>query len=72
MTGLPANGSALYVTLYSMVGGQWFGNAYTYTAVGGAATFRGDHFADLWRESVFKLRNLLVDGRKPGSLRLLD
>jgi len=36
--GLPANGSPLYVTLYSMVGGQWFSNSYTYTAVGGAAT----------------------------------
>jgi hypothetical protein len=28
--GLPENGSTIYVTLYSNVGGQWFNNAYTY------------------------------------------
>ena len=27
---LPANGSTIYVTLYSLVGGQWQSNAYTY------------------------------------------
>ncbi len=32
VAGLPTNGSTIYVTLYSMVGGQWFGNPYTYTA----------------------------------------
>ncbi len=31
-SGLPTNGSAVYVTLYSMVGGRWTGNAYIYTA----------------------------------------
>ena len=30
--GLPTNGSTVYVTLYSMVGGQWIANSYTYTA----------------------------------------
>jgi hypothetical protein len=29
---LPTNGSAVYVTLYSLVGGTWLSNAYTYTA----------------------------------------
>ena len=29
---LPANNSTIYVTLYSLVGGQWFSNAYTYTS----------------------------------------
>jgi len=29
---LPANGSTVYVTLYSYVGGQWLSNAYTYTS----------------------------------------
>jgi hypothetical protein len=29
---LPANGSTIYVTLYSYVGGQWLSNAYTYTS----------------------------------------
>ncbi len=29
---LPTNGSAVYVTLYSYVGGQWLSNQYTYTA----------------------------------------
>jgi len=29
---LPANGSKVYVTLYSYVGGQWLNNAYTYTS----------------------------------------
>jgi hypothetical protein len=28
---LPANGGILYVTLYSLVGGEWDSNAYTYT-----------------------------------------
>jgi hypothetical protein len=30
--GLPTNGSTVYATLYSLVGGQWVANAYTYTA----------------------------------------
>ena len=29
---LPANNSTIYVTLYSLVGGQWLSNAYTYTS----------------------------------------
>jgi hypothetical protein len=29
---LPADGSQIYVTLYSLVGGQWLSNAYTYTS----------------------------------------
>ena len=32
VNGLPTNGSMVYATLYSMVGGQWLPNAYTYTA----------------------------------------
>jgi len=32
VTGLPTNGSTVYVTLYSLVSGNWLGNAYTYTA----------------------------------------
>ena len=32
---LPADGSTLYVTLYSLVGGQWLSNSYTYTAAPG-------------------------------------
>jgi len=32
VTGLPTNGSAVYVTLYSLISGVWSGNAYTYTA----------------------------------------
>ncbi len=35
--GLPANGSTIYVTLYSLVGGQWFSNGYTYTAFNAGA-----------------------------------
>ena len=31
-TGLPTNGSTVYVTLYSLVSGNWLSNAYTYTA----------------------------------------
>src|ERR1035438_10257045 len=30
--GLPSDGSTVYATLYSLVGGQWVANAYTYTA----------------------------------------
>ncbi len=29
---LPADGSTIYVTLYSLVGGNWLSNAYTYTS----------------------------------------
>ena len=29
---MPTDGSTVYVTLYSLVGGQWLANAYTYTA----------------------------------------
>jgi hypothetical protein len=32
VNGLPTDGSTVYVTLYSFVGGQWLGNSYTYTA----------------------------------------
>jgi hypothetical protein len=30
---LPTNGSTVYVTLYSLVGGQWLSTGYTYTAL---------------------------------------
>jgi hypothetical protein len=33
VNGLPTNGSTVYVTLYSLVGGQWVANGYTYTAL---------------------------------------
>jgi Pro-kumamolisin, activation domain/Bacterial Ig-like domain (group 3) len=33
VTGLPTNGATVYVTLYSLVSGNWFSNAYTYTAL---------------------------------------
>ncbi len=32
VNGLPTDGSTVYVTLYSLVGGNWVANAYTYTA----------------------------------------
>ncbi len=32
VNGLPTDGSTVYVTLYSLVGGNWIANAYTYTA----------------------------------------
>jgi hypothetical protein len=32
VNGLPTNGSTVYVTLYSLVDGQWLYNQYTYTA----------------------------------------
>jgi len=33
VNGLPTDGSMVYVTLYSLIGGTWSGNAYTYTAL---------------------------------------
>jgi len=33
VSGLPTNGSTIYVTLYSLISGQWLGNSYTYTAL---------------------------------------
>ena len=33
VSGLPTNGSTIYVTLYSLISGQWSGNSYTYTAL---------------------------------------
>jgi len=32
VSGLPVNGSTIYVTLYSLMGGQWISNSYSYTA----------------------------------------
>ncbi len=32
VSGLPVNGSTIYVTLYSLIGGQWVPNSYSYTA----------------------------------------
>jgi hypothetical protein len=37
VNGLPVDGSTIYVTLYSLVGGVWLSNAYTYTAFGGSS-----------------------------------
>ncbi|MGB0111004.1 MAG: hypothetical protein WBP52_21105 [Terriglobales bacterium] len=36
VNGLPTNGSTLYVTLYSLIGGAWVPNAYSYTALSAA------------------------------------
>ncbi len=33
VSGLPTDGSTVYVTLYSLIGANWVGNAYTYTAL---------------------------------------
>jgi Pro-kumamolisin, activation domain/Bacterial Ig-like domain (group 3) len=38
VTGLPSDGSTVYVTLYSLVGGNWLSNAYTYTAFNASAS----------------------------------
>ena len=38
VSGLPTDGSTIYVTLYSLVSGNWLSNAYTYTAYNVAAT----------------------------------
>ncbi len=38
VNGLPTDGSTVYVTLYSLVGGQWLSYAYTYTAYGNVST----------------------------------
>ena len=48
VSGLPTNGSAVYATLYSLIGGVWTPNAYTYTAfnaaaAGGAITSPANH-----------------------------
>jgi hypothetical protein len=32
VSGLPTNGSTVYVTMYTLIGGQWFNNQYTYTS----------------------------------------
>ncbi len=37
VNGLPTDGSTIYVTLYSLVGGVWTPKAYTYTALNGIA-----------------------------------
>jgi hypothetical protein len=38
VTGLPTDGSTVYVTLYSLISGSWVSNAYTYTALGVAGS----------------------------------
>jgi hypothetical protein len=38
VTGLPTNGSTVYITLWSLVGGQWVNNQYTYTAFSGGSS----------------------------------
>ena len=37
VSGLPTDGSNVYVTLYTLVDGQWYGNQYTYAALNAAA-----------------------------------
>jgi len=41
VNGLPEDGSTIYVTLYSLVNGNWLSNAYTYTAFNAAAAAPG-------------------------------
>ena len=36
--GLPSDGSTVYATLFSLVGGQWLSNGYTYTAYNGGSS----------------------------------
>ncbi len=38
VTTLPTDGSTVYVTLYTLINGNWVSSAYTYTAVGGSST----------------------------------
>ena len=60
VTGLPTDGSTVYVTLYSLIGGQWVSNAYTYTAfnlTNGLAVMQTP-------------ANLLGDRRQPGGVYL--
>jgi hypothetical protein len=38
VTGLPTNGSTVYVRLWSLIGGAWQWNDYTYRAAGGTGT----------------------------------
>ena len=38
VNGLPTDSSTVYVTLYSLVDGQWVANAYTYTAFSGSSS----------------------------------
>ncbi len=37
VSGLPSDGSTIYVTLYSFIGGNWVSNSYTYTALSGGS-----------------------------------
>jgi hypothetical protein len=37
VSGLPTDSSAVYVTLYTLIGGVWVSNAYTYTAWNGSS-----------------------------------
>jgi hypothetical protein len=37
VSGLPTNSSTVYVTLYTLISGSWYGNAYTYTAWNGTS-----------------------------------
>jgi len=47
VSGLPTNGSTVYITLYSLVNGQWLNNQYTYTAYSLVSTNN-----NLWRSRV--------------------
>jgi hypothetical protein len=51
--GLPVDGSTVYVTLYSLIGGQWYHTGYTYTAAPKVPTFLppvnyGAHTGPVW------------------------
>jgi hypothetical protein len=77
-TGLPVNGSTVYVRLYSLVGGTWSFNDYTYTASGTATaatmispangtTLAGASQTFTWTSSGANAYQIWV-GTTPGSL----
>ncbi len=63
VTGLPTDGSTVYITLWSLVGGQWVNNQYTYTAFnGGGSAGRADHARLRARQFNRHYRYVPVDG----------
>ncbi len=64
VTGLPTDGSTVYITLWSLVNGQWLNNQYTYTAFSASQLRVHHNLAGCGNDADRLLRYFRLDGKQ--------